>query len=150
MLRNVGTSADITPNIGTVFGGTTVTLTGTHFSQATQVKFDSTVATDLTVISENTISVVTPAHAAGVVDIHVISDSGDQALVGAFTYFEPVSTVVDSEEEVLLLFEPVSTVIGLGTLPKTGATLHMWLPFVIALLGLLLAAISENRRRKIA
>ena len=234
LLRNVGTSAAITPNIGTELGGTTVTLTGDHFSQATQVKFGSTAATNLTVISENTISVVTPAHAPGVVDIHVISDSGDRVLAGSFTYFEPVSTVVDSEEEVLLLpvrsflpsiqfvagssqtitvpgfvpgervqfilastpqllasttadvdgvatatfvfprdvqgfhtlavFAPVSargmrqgiliypfgTVIGLGTLPKTGATLHMWLPFVIALLGLLFAAISENRRRKIA
>jgi len=233
-LRNVGKSATVTPNIGPENGGTTVTITGTHFSQATQVKFDSTVATDLTVISENTISVVTPAHAPGVVDVSIISPSGTQVFRGAFTYFESVSSVVDTEEEVLLLpegsitpkiqfvagdsqiisvpgfvpgervqmilastpqllagttadasgvatftfvfprdvegfhtlavFAPVSargmrqgilihpfgTVIGLGTLPKTGATLHMWLPFVIALLGLLLAAISENRRRKIA
>ena len=233
-LRNVGTSATVTPNIGPENGGTTVTLTGTHFSQATQVKFGTIVATNLTVISENTISVVTPAHAPGVVDVSIISPSGTRVFPSAFTYFETVSSVVDTEEELLLLpeqsitsrnqfvagdsltisvpgfvpgehaqiilastpqllastdadvngvatatfvfprdiqgfhtlavFAPVSargmrqgilihpfgTVIGLGTLPKTGATLHMWLPFVIALLGLLLAAISENRRRKIA
>ena len=233
-LRNVGTSATVTPNIGPENGGTTVTLTGTHFSQATQVKFGTNVATNLTVISENTISVVTPAHAPGVVDVSIISPSGTRVFPSAFTYFETVSSVVDTEEELLLLpeqsitsrnqfvagdsltisvpgfvpgehaqiilastpqllastdadvngiatvtfvfprdiqgfhtlaiFAPVSargmrqaifihpfgTVIGLGTLPKTGATLHMWLPFVIALLGLLFAAISENRRRKIA
>ena len=198
------------------------------------MKFGTIVATNLTVISENTISVVTPAHAPGVVDVSIISPSGTRVFPSAFTYFETVSSVVDTEEELLLLpeqsitsrnqfvagdsltisvpgfvpgehaqiilastpqllastdadvngvatatfvfprdiqgfhtlavFAPVSargmrqgilihpfgTVIGLGTLPKTGATLHMWLPFVIALLGLLLAAISENRRRKIA
>jgi LPXTG-motif cell wall-anchored protein len=42
------------------------------------------------------------------------------------------------------------TVVGSDTLPKTGSEIQLWLPFVIALLGLLLAAISENRRRKIA
>lgn len=42
------------------------------------------------------------------------------------------------------------TVIGSDTLPKTGSEIQLWLPFVIAFLGLLLVAISENRRRKIA
>jgi hypothetical protein len=233
-LRDVGTSATVTPNVGPELGGTTVTITGDHFSQATQIKFGSAVATDLTVISENTISLVTPAHAPGAVDVHVISPSGDRVLAGAFTYVETVSAVVDTEEEVLLLpemqmtprvqfvagdsqtisvpgfvpgehvqlllastprllasttadangvatltfvfprdvngfhtlaiFAPVSargmcqaiflhavgTVIGLDSLPKTGASIHLWLPCVIAMLGLLLAAISGNRRRKIA
>jgi hypothetical protein len=233
-LRNVGTSATVSPNVGTELGGTTVTITGDHFSQATQVKFGTTVATNLTVVSANSISVTTPAHDPGAVDVHIISPSGDRVLTGAFTYFEPVLSVVDTEEEVLLLPEqsitpsiqfvagdsqtisvpgfvpgehvqlllastprllasttadangvatftfvfprdvegfhtlaifapvsargmrqaifihPIGTVIGLGELPKTGATLQLWLPCVIAMLGLLLAAISENRRRKIA
>ena len=234
LLRNVGTSAEITPNIGTELGGTTVTLTGIHFSQATQVKFGTNVATNLTVISENTISLVTPAHAPGVVDVSIISPSGTQVFPSAFTYFETVSSVVDTEEEVLLLPEqlitarnqfvagdsltisvpgfvpgehaqiilastpqllastdadvngvatatfvfprdsqgfhtlaifapvsargmrqaifihPVGTVLGLGTLPKTGSEIQLWLPFVIAILGFLLITISGNRRRKIA
>ncbi len=234
LLRNVGLSANLTPNIGPELGGTTVTITGEHFSQATQVKFGTTVATNLTVVSANSISVTTPAHAPGAVDVHIISPSGDRVLTGAFTYFEPVLSVVDTEEEVLLLPEqsitpsiqfvagdsqtisvpgfvpgehvqlllastprllasttadangvatftfvfprdvegfhtlaifapvsargmrqaifihPIGTVIGLGELPKTGATLQLWLPCVIAFLGLLLTAISENRRRKIA
>jgi hypothetical protein len=234
LLRNVGTSADITPNIGTELGGTTVTLTGTHFSQATQVKFGTNLATNLTVISENTISIVTPAHAPGVVDVSIISPSGTQVFSGAFSYFEPVLSVVDTEDEVFLLPEqlitarnqfvagdsstisvpgfvpgehvqmilastpqllastttdsngvatfafvfprdvqgfhtlavfapvsargmrqaifihPVGTVLGLGTLPKTGSEIQLWLPFVIAILGFLLITISGNRRRKIA
>jgi hypothetical protein len=104
-LRNVGTSATVSPNIGTELGGTTVTLTGTHFSQATQVKFGTKVATNLTVVSANSISVTTPANAPGVVDVSIISPSGTRVFPGAFTYFEPVSSVVDTEEEVLLLPE---------------------------------------------
>jgi len=234
LLRNVGLSANLTPNIGPELGGTTVTITGDHFSQATQVKFGTTVATNLTVVSVNSISVTTPAHAPGAVDVHIISPSGDRVLTGAFTYFEPVFSVVDTEEEVLLLPElsitpsiqfvagdsqtisvpdfvpgehvqlllastprllasttadangvatftfvfprdvegfhtlaifapvsargmrqaifihPIGTVIGLGELPKTGSEIQLWLPCVIAFLGLLLTAISENRRRKIA
>jgi LPXTG-motif cell wall-anchored protein len=42
------------------------------------------------------------------------------------------------------------TVVGSDTLPKTGSEIHLWLPSVIASLGLLLAAISGIRRRKIA
>jgi hypothetical protein len=98
-------SANLTPNIGPELGGTTVTITGEHFSQATQVKFGTTVATNLTVVSANSISVTTPAHAPGAVDVHIISPSGDRVLAGAFTYFEPISSVVDTEEEVLLLPE---------------------------------------------
>lgn len=104
-LRNVGTSATVSPNTGTELGGTTVTLTGTHFSQATQVKFGTKVATNLTVVSANSISVTTPANAPGVVDVSIISPSGTRVFPGAFTYFEPVSNVVDTEEEVLLLPE---------------------------------------------
>ena len=104
-LRNVGTSATVSPNTGTELGGTTVTLTGTHFSQATQVKFGTKVATNLTVVSANSISVTTPANAPGVVDVSIISPSGTRVFSGAFTYFEPVSNVVDTEEEVLLLPE---------------------------------------------
>jgi LPXTG-motif cell wall-anchored protein len=233
-LRNVGTSATVTPNIGPENGGSRVTLMGTHFSQATQVKFGTNVATDLTVVSADSISVTTPAHAPGVVDVSIISPSGTQVFPSAFTYFEPVSSVVDTEEELLLLpeqsitaknqfvagdsltisvpglvpgervqfilastpellasttadvdgvatatfvfprdvhgfhtlavFAPISargmrqaifihpfgTVIGLGTLPKTGSEIQLWLPFVIAILGFLLITISGNRRRKIA
>ena len=105
LLRNIGTTANVTPNVGTELGGTTVTLTGTHFSQATQVKFGTKVATNLTVISADSISVTTPANAPGVVDVSIISPSGTRILPGAFTYFEPILSVVDTEEEVLLLPE---------------------------------------------
>jgi hypothetical protein len=105
LLRNIGTTANVTPNVGNELGGTTVTLTGTNFSQATQVKFGTKVATNLTVISADSISVTTPANAPGVVDVSIISPSGTRVFPGAFTYFEPVSSVVDTEEEVLLLPE---------------------------------------------
>jgi hypothetical protein len=105
LLRNIGTTANLAPNVGNELGGTTVTLTGTHFSQATQVKFGTKVATNLTVISADSISVTTPANAPGVVDVSIISPSGTRVFPGVFTYFEPVSSVVDTEEEVLLLPE---------------------------------------------
>jgi LPXTG-motif cell wall-anchored protein len=49
-----------------------------------------------------------------------------------------------------IFIHPVGTVLGLGTLPKTGSEIQLWLPFVIAILGFLLITISGNRRRKIA
>src|SRR5205823_2780583 len=55
---------------GTTAGGTTVVLTGSHFTGATQVSFGGTSAS-YTVNSATQITVTTPAHAAGVVDVLV-------------------------------------------------------------------------------
>jgi hypothetical protein len=86
-----------TPTAGTANGGTPVTITGTSFTGATAVKFGGTAATSYTVDSDTQITAVSPAHAAGVVDI-VVSAAGDSATSSAdqFTYVggRPVVTSV--------------------------------------------------------
>ena len=104
-LTPLGAAAVVAPNVGPDTGGTTVVLTGSHYSLATRVEFGSTPATSLKVLSDTSISVVTPAHSAGAVDVHLISDSGERVLAKGFTYIETVVSVMDTAEEVATLPE---------------------------------------------
>ncbi len=71
------------PASGPVDGGTTVVITGANFSNGLQVTFDGAPVASVSVIDSNTLSVMTPAHAAGAVDIRVVNPNGKQALVAA-------------------------------------------------------------------
>ncbi|HEV2980367.1 MAG TPA: IPT/TIG domain-containing protein [Solirubrobacteraceae bacterium] len=66
----------LSPRKGPQPGGTTVTITGTHFSGVTAVKFGSTEASSFKVKSETEIVAVSPAHAKGRVDVTVNSPNG--------------------------------------------------------------------------
>lgn len=61
----------VSPNSGTVFGGTAVTITGSGFLAATGVTFDGITATSIVIVSDTTITCVTPGHASGAVDVVV-------------------------------------------------------------------------------
>jgi uncharacterized repeat protein (TIGR01451 family) len=77
----------ISPQAGTIAGGTTVTITGTNLANATAVWFGTTAGQ---IISDTAtqIVVVSPAHAAGTVDVVVSSAAGNSATSAAdqFTY----------------------------------------------------------------
>jgi len=60
-----------TPNNGTALGGTAVTIGGTGFLVGAGVKFDGVDATSVVVVSPTSITCVTPAVGAGVVNILV-------------------------------------------------------------------------------
>ena len=77
------------PPSGTTAGGYTVSLVGSGFTGASAVSFGGTAGTFLYLISDNTLQVTAPAHAAGVVDIQVTTPGGTSAVVAAdqFTYF---------------------------------------------------------------
>ncbi len=77
----------VAPATGPSGGGTTVTITGTGFSDATAVSFGSTPATDLAVASATLITALAPA-GSGVVDITVTTPDGTSAASAAdqFTY----------------------------------------------------------------
>ncbi|MFF1571255.1 IPT/TIG domain-containing protein [Leifsonia sp. NPDC058292] len=87
------TITGLTPDHGPVAGGTVVTITGTAFTGATQVTFDGTPGTALTVVNDTTITVTTPAHAAGPVDAVV---TGATSTSPAETYTYDPSTTVDT------------------------------------------------------
>ena len=75
------------PVTGPPTGGTAVTITGTGFRAGAAVTFGGTAATSVVVANATTITAVTPAHGAGVVDVVVTNDDAQAgALAGAFTY----------------------------------------------------------------
>ena len=82
--------SSIAPVTGPLAGGTTVTLTGTGFTGATAVRFGTTDATGLTVVSATEVTVVTPAATiAGAVDVSITTPAGTWTSRRVFTYFDP-------------------------------------------------------------
>ena len=67
-------------------GATPVTLTGTGLTGTTAVTFDGVPATGLVVVSDTEVTVDTPAHAAGLVDVELTTPAGTATLTGGFTY----------------------------------------------------------------
>ena len=76
----ITTVTSISPTTGLVAGGNTVTVTGTGFTGATAVNFGSTPGTGLTVNSDTQITITSPAHATGIVDVTVTTASGTSAI----------------------------------------------------------------------
>lgn len=81
----------VSPSIGTTLGGTNVTISGSGFSTATSVSFNSTAATSFTVVDNTTITATTPAHAAGAVSVEVVTGLGSSVPNALFTYVTPTT-----------------------------------------------------------
>ena len=84
----------ISPATGPIAGGTLVSITGTNYLGATEVKFGTTAATGVTVVSATSITATSPAGTAGIVDVTVTTPLGTSATSAAdkFTYTSPTST----------------------------------------------------------
>ncbi len=78
----------LSPSQGPTGGGTAVTITGTGFTGATSVTFDGVAGTSMVVVSDTSITVVSPAHSNDVVRVAVTTPIGTSADVAAddFTY----------------------------------------------------------------
>ena len=78
----------VTPGTGTTAGGTLVTVSGTNLTGATSVTFGGVAATGVNPVSSSSLTAVSPAHAAGAVDVRVTTSAGISAVVaaGTFTY----------------------------------------------------------------
>jgi hypothetical protein len=91
---NAATGPSVTgvgPSAGPTTGGTQVTVSGSHFTGATQVLFGTTAAVSFRVASDATIFAVAPAESAAVVDVTVTTPSGTSSTSSAdqFTFHTP-------------------------------------------------------------
>jgi len=88
------TISGLLPTSGPAVGGTLVSIAGANFLAAATVSFGGEPATPVTVTSSTQIDTVTPAHAAGVVDVWVTNlDSQLATLASGFTYVLPPPTI---------------------------------------------------------
>ena len=83
------TVSSVAPNSGLAAGGTAVTITGTNFAAGATVKFGSTAATNVVVVSSTTITATTPAGSAGAVTVTVTANGQSGSLTNGFTYVVP-------------------------------------------------------------
>jgi hypothetical protein len=85
----VPTLTAISPTSGPLTGGTAVTLTGTGFVSGATVRFGTTAAASVTVLSATSLTAVTPAQAAGTVAVTVTNpDAKSATLPSAFQAFD--------------------------------------------------------------
>ena len=94
------TLTSVSPNSGSTAGGTSVNISGTNFSAGATVKFDTSAATNVTVVNSTSITATVPAHAAGPVNVGVTNSNGQSAtLTNGFTYVAPQTETVLLEDD---------------------------------------------------
>ncbi|MET4575763.1 midcut-by-XrtH protein [Ottowia thiooxydans] len=115
----VATLTALSPSSGSTAGGTLVTLTGTGLSTTTGVTFGGIAATLVTVINPTTITAITPAHPAGVVDVEVLTASGPVQALQSYTFLPALTLTQVSPNVGTTSGGTVVTLTGSGL---TGAT----------------------------
>ena len=93
---NAVTITSVTPNTGATIGGTSVTIVGTNFVPGgTTVKFGANAATGVVCASATSCTAISPAGAAGTVDVSLTDLNGTSAVTPAdqFTYITPTATL---------------------------------------------------------
>lgn len=77
----------ITPAAGPIAGGTLVTITGAGFMEGAKVTFGNMAATSVAVSSPTSLTALTPAHPAGLVDVEITNTNNQKGVLkGGFTY----------------------------------------------------------------
>jgi IPT/TIG domain/PASTA domain len=84
----------IGPASGSVKGGTSVTITGTDLEGASAVSFGTVPATSFAVNSDSQITAITPASAAGAVNVAVTTIAGTATSTQQFTSTAPAATCI--------------------------------------------------------
>lgn len=103
----VPTITSVSSSSGPAAGGTMVTLTGTNLTGTTSVTFDGMAGTSITNVSATSVTVVTPAHAAGAVNVVLTTSGGSVAHIGGFAYVAapttttPTTTVPTASNNIL-------------------------------------------------
>jgi ubiquitin-large subunit ribosomal protein L40e len=100
VLRLRPSITQIDPASGAVAGNTTAVITGANLTAATAVTFGDDPAASFLVDSDVQITAVTPAHAAGAVDVVVTTPGGLATSAGGFTFGAAASpTLVPTLDE---------------------------------------------------
>jgi len=76
----------VTPNVGTIVGGTPITISGAYFTGVSSVLLGGAPATQVTVVNSTTLTAVTPASSAGAVDVTVTANGRVGSLANAYSY----------------------------------------------------------------
>ncbi len=93
---NAVTITNVTPNLGSTLGGTSVTITGTNFVVGgTTISFGATAATGVVCASTTSCAAISPAEAAGTVDLSLTDINGTSLPVPAdrYTYATPTASL---------------------------------------------------------
>ena len=85
------TIASVSPTVGAVAGGQTVTLTGTSLSSISSLTVGGT-SVSPTVVDESHVTFVTPAKSAGTVGVSLVTAGGSASSSNIFTY-APLPTI---------------------------------------------------------
>lgn len=82
----------VAPDVGAAQGGTTVTITGSGFTGATEVDFGRVRARRMTVDSDSEITATSPSDGRGSADVTVVTPKGTSAtsLADQFFYYMPL------------------------------------------------------------
>ena len=88
------TLSSISPNVGGTVGGASVTLTGANFTGATGVTIGGVACTSVVVVSDTSITCVTPAGSAGDASVVVTNGSGSNGSNSLWIYLPTVPTDV--------------------------------------------------------
>lgn len=92
--------ASASPNSGPIAGSTNVTLSGTNLGGATSVTFGGTPGT-ITNATATSLSVTTPAHTAGTVDVVIATPDGNASLANGFTYLAPLPVISSASPNIV-------------------------------------------------
>jgi hypothetical protein len=89
------TVGHLSPNSGLITGGTLLTITGTGFTGASAVNFGTTPGANLVINSATSISVKSPVHAVGPVDVTVVVGgvASPTSPADVFTFQYPVPVI---------------------------------------------------------
>ncbi len=109
------TISTITRSAGLAQGGSAVAITGTNLTGATAVTFGGVPAAQFTVVSAKEITARSPAHAAGDVDVQVVTAGGPSAAGPATTFsYLPMDARAPDGKTALFVGQDLGAVGGLG------------------------------------
>jgi hypothetical protein len=112
----------LTPNSGPIAGGTTVTIIGSNIAPGAQVTFGGVAAT-VTAVTSSSLTIVTPAHATGAVDVTVTNpDATTSTLSSGFTYTAAANFTLSLSPSSRTVSKGGSTSYSVSVSPLSGFT----------------------------